>query len=417
MTAEPIHHPPEWPVYSEGAVEAVTRLARAGRSFDYSRGPELEGLEQSIAELTGRPYCLAVNSGTSALYAAYFALGLGPGDEVLVPSLTFLATVTPLLLLGVIPVLCDSGDANGNVTAATLEARITPRTRAICVTHLWGHPVDMDPVQRLASRHGLALVEDCSHAHGSRYSGRPVGSFGTVAVLSVGGVKTVSGGMGGALVTGDRRVYELACLLTSFRQRSRTSVRTPDLQPYVETGLGGNLRISPLACVLARSHLDDLDRLIAVKAGNIARLYAGIDGCPGLTPLATAPGCDPGGRYGVHLALSGPLEGRRDELVSALQAAGLKVVAPTTRPLHHEPLFSQGPPAGWALHPDVDWRAALRRDPFAPDLATELWDTWVALPATYLHDTEGSIVEPYVMRIRAVADALSEKAGSHVVSH
>lgn len=396
-----VPHPPEWPRYTEPAQAAAAALVASGRTFDYARGPELARLEQSVADLAGQPYCLAVNSGTSALYTAYFGLGVGPGDEVLVPSLTFLATVTPLLLLGAVPVLCDSGDANGNVTAETLAAHITPRTKAICVTHLWGHPVDMDPVVRLAEQHGLALVEDCSHAHGSHSRGRPVGSFGDAAVFSLGGVKMISGGMGGALVTRHQRVYELGCLLTGFRQRSRASVRDATLLPFVETGLGANLRISPLACVLAQSHLDQLDALIRTKAANVDRLLAGLADCPELVPLAVAPGCDPGARYGVHLALTGALAGRRDELVNELRVSGLKVTAPTTRPLHRDQLFAQGPPAGWALHPALDWQRALGRSADALRRADALWESWIALPATYLHDAEGRIVQPYIDRITA----------------
>ncbi|RMI36239.1 DegT/DnrJ/EryC1/StrS family aminotransferase [Streptomyces triticirhizae] len=404
--AHPLVHPPEWPVYSDQARERVARLVAEGRTFDYGHGPELRRLEESMSRLTGQPHCLAVNSGTSALYAAYFALGIGPGDEVLVPSLTFLSTVTPLLLLGAVPVLCDAGDDRGNVTAETLARHITPRTRAVCVTHLWGHPVDMDPVVALAASHGLSLVEDCSHAHGSTYRGRPVGGFGDVSVFSLGGVKTVSGGMGGVLATRHRRLHELACLLSGFRQRSRASVRSRELRPFVETGLGGNLRMSPVACVLAQSHLDALDRLVAARADNFRRLEAALAARPELAPLPTANGCDPGARYGFHLALTGRLAGRRDALVAELRAVGLAVRAPTTAPLHREPLFTSGPPDGWALHPGVHWPSVLRETAAPRPRAEALWDSWIALPATHLYEEDSPLVDAYAERIVSVVDRL-----------
>ncbi|MFE6975833.1 DegT/DnrJ/EryC1/StrS family aminotransferase [Streptomyces sp. NPDC057682] len=402
-------HPPEWPVYTERAQRETARLVGRGRTFDYGHGPEISRLEETMARLTGRPHCLAVNSGTSALYSAYFALGIGPGDEVLVPTLTFPTTVTPLLLLGAVPVLCDAGDAHGNVTADTLRPHLTPRTRAIGVTHLWGHPVDMDPVVELARANGLLLIEDCSHAHGSTYRGRPVGGFGDAAVFSLGGVKTVSGGMGGVLVTPHRRVHEMASLLTAFRQRSRATVEDPALTPYIGTGLGANLRMSPLACVLAQSHLDDLDRLLRAKAGNFRRLESLLADCPDLVPLTTDPGCDPGARYGLHLAVTGALEGRRDEVVAALRATGLKVRPPTTAPLHRDPLFASGPPGGWALHPGVRPGRPVR--PTGPHpRADALWDSWIALPATHLYEENSTLVDAYAERITAVVADLRERA-------
>jgi perosamine synthetase len=404
-------HPPEWPVYTGAAIAEASALVARGRTFDYGRGPQLERLEDSFAALCGRRHALALNSGTSALFAGYFALGLGPGDEVLVPALTFPTTVTPLLLLGAVPVLCDAGtdSDSGNVTADTLRARITPRTRAISVTHLWGHAVEMGPVLELAKAHGLAVLEDCSHAHGSRLRGRPVGGFGHVAVFSVGGVKLVSGGLGGVLLTDDRQVYERACLLSAFRQRSNASVESPALRDYAETGLGGNLRMSPVACVLAQSHLDALDDLVARKEANVRRLLSGLTGCPGITPMPEPPDRTLGARYGVHLVLDEHLADRRREIVSRLRARGLKVEAPKTGPLHLTRLFRTGPPDGWRLHAGADWT----RGP-VPHRAEELWRRWIALPATYLHDAEGSIVDPYIQAIhREMAEIADSLRSAH----
>src|SRR5690348_4949657 len=152
-----VEHPPEWPVYTKEAVARASALLEAGRTFDYGRGEEIAALEDAFATTFGR-HALAVNSGTTALLAAYHTLGLGPGDEVVVPSFTFYSTATPLLLLRARPVLCDAGDSTGNVTAATIAAVLTERTKAVVVTHLFGWPCDMDEIVALCRRHGVALI-------------------------------------------------------------------------------------------------------------------------------------------------------------------------------------------------------------------------------------------------------------------
>ena len=216
--------PREWPVYDPETIRACAGLIEEGRTFDYHQGEELSDLENLFAERCGRAYALSFNSGTSALFAAYFSLGLGADDEVLVPTYTFLATASPLLLLNAVPVMCDSGDATGNVTVETLAARASKRTRAVVVTHLWGHPCDMTQIEQWADDNGLVVIEDCSHAHGATWDGRPVGSFGRCAVFSVGTHKPVSGGLGGILVTDDPELQSLASLLGHPNQRSRASV-------------------------------------------------------------------------------------------------------------------------------------------------------------------------------------------------
>ncbi|WP_322770696.1 DegT/DnrJ/EryC1/StrS family aminotransferase, partial [Frankia sp. Cr1] len=217
-------HPPPWPRYDAASIARCQELLAAGRSYDYERGAEIQRLEDSFALHYGRTFSLAVNSGTSALFLAFLAAGLGPGDEVIVPTYTFLATGTPLLWLGAVPILVDAGDDTGNLDRARIEPALTARTRAIVVTHLFGHPCDMLPIAELARSRGLTLIEDCSHAHGSTERGRRVGTWGDAAVFSVGGRKMVSGGMGGMLLTDSSPIFELACLASAPKQRSLVSV-------------------------------------------------------------------------------------------------------------------------------------------------------------------------------------------------
>ena len=249
----------------------------AGRT--YASGPDelIDGfVERFTTGIAPGTYGIFHGSGTSALLAAYFGLGLSRGCEVLVPTNTFRATVTPLLLLGIRPVPCEADPETGCLDARDAERRITRRTEAIAVTHLWGHPADMDQVMRVARRHGLAVVEDASHAHGGIWGGRPVGSFGDVAVFSLGTKKMISGGMAGILVTRDRAIYERALILGQPKPSVEPQVLTPDLRAYVPSGWGANLRGSPLAAALAADHLRRLPETIRIKNANIASLGAAV---------------------------------------------------------------------------------------------------------------------------------------------
>jgi dTDP-4-amino-4,6-dideoxygalactose transaminase len=388
-----VEHPPEWPVYSKEAVARASALIEAGRTFDYGYGEEIAALEDAFGELFGR-HALAVNSGTSALLAAYHALGLGPGDEVVVPSLTFYSTATPLLLLRAVPVLCDAGDGAGNVTAQTIEERLTERTRAVVVTHLFGWPCDMDEIVALCRRYGLALIEDCSHAHGSRYRGRRVGTFGDFAVFSIGGNKLVSGGLGGILLSSERGHHETACLLANFRPRTRSTVHDPALRAFVETGLGGNLRISPIAAVLATSHLTELDRMAATRDRNVRRLLNGLARYPELFVGTEVDRTDVvnGGWYGVNVGVRPGTD--LDALVERGHALGLQVRRPSTVPLHRAALFRQAAPPTWRAEDRQGWLAAVRDRP--QPRAEELYHSWLAYPANFLYDEMGTIVDPYI---------------------
>jgi dTDP-4-amino-4,6-dideoxygalactose transaminase len=403
-----IDHPPEWPVYDEDAVARATALVRAGRTFDYRHGPELAGLEGLFSAQLDDRHVIALNSGTSALFAAYYALGLAPGDEVVMPTLTFLATASPLFLLGAVPVLCDAGADNGNVTAATLRERVTERTRAIAVTHLFGHPCPMDEIAALATEYRLPLVEDCSHAHGSTYRGRPVGTFGDLAVFSTGGVKLVSGGMGGVLACRSRHHYELACLLSSFKQRSELTVRDPRLRPLADVGLGGNLRISPVAAVLAASHLRRLPELTAAKRHNASRLLAGLCRHPGVAALPVSPEVDMGAWYDVVVAVDPGRAGfSRDDLLAALRAEGVRARVTHTAPLHLTSVFQGHTPDAWRLYPPEVLAAGFRYRRGDLPRAEALHDRWLSLPATYLNEPGCRLVGPYLAAFDRVLDRLS----------
>ncbi|MFD6286220.1 DegT/DnrJ/EryC1/StrS family aminotransferase [Streptomyces sp. NPDC060205] len=330
--------PPAWPQLSPAARARVERLLDSGDLSDYDHGPVLAEFERTVAGYHGLPYALASSSGTDALLCAYFAVGVGPGDEVLVPSYSFHATVAPLFLLSAVPVLCDVDPLTGNIDLADAESRITERTRAVAVTHLWGHPVDLTALGRLAERHGLKVVEDGSHAHGARYRGRPVGTFGDAGVFSLGARKMVSGGMGGVLVTADEDTFRAPQRLGHTHERAGRSLPAAD----VAVGLGGNHRIGLPAAAICIEQYRDLDERIAVKTAVLEGLSKRLSDIPGLRPPCTAAHVTRGGWYGykaryVPEELDGlPL----DDFVTALRAEGLDVGRPSNRPLHRQAMFT-----------------------------------------------------------------------------
>jgi perosamine synthetase len=390
-----IDHGRPWPVYSAEAIERCTDLLRAGRSYDYGRDDEIAVLEDALAVAHDRRYALAVNSGTSALFLAYLALGVRPGDEVLVPTFTFAATATPLLLLGARPVLVDSGDDTGNITAASLAPHITPRTVGIAVTHLYGHPCEMRSVVALAKRSGLFVIEDCSHAHGSTERGRSVGTWGDVAIYSLGGRKMVSGGMAGVLLCDDPRVFDLACIASSFPSRTKISLVDDRLDGVADLGLGGNLRTTPVAAVLAHSLLRMLPTLVRQKERLVDRLLDGLCALDGLSRVPSRVHCVLGARFGVHVRVDQEACGRtRDEVVTDLVHHGLRVGGPQAMPLHTRPIFNGGLPAGdirLAHHP-----LSFVCDPDSFPIADRLASTWLGLPADYFHGESTALVDHYV---------------------
>ncbi|MEM6560595.1 MAG: aminotransferase class I/II-fold pyridoxal phosphate-dependent enzyme, partial [Planctomycetota bacterium] len=186
-----------WPILTEEDEAAVLRVIRDG---DLTSHPVTRELEADYRSRFGVRHALAMCNGTTALLAAFFALDLQPGDEVIVPSATWWSSASPMLWLGAVPVFADNEPDRLGLCPADVEAKITPRTRAIVVVHLWGMPSKMTELLALAERHGLAVIEDASHAHGATWRGKPVGTLGDIGVFSLQGDKLAPAGEGGILL-------------------------------------------------------------------------------------------------------------------------------------------------------------------------------------------------------------------------
>lgn len=224
-----------------------------------SEGPFVGRFEEQFAARMGRKHGVAVCNGTAAIDAAVEALGIGPGDEVILPAFTIISCVLQIVRSGATPVLVDSDPVTWNLDVKQLESRVTPRTKAIMVVHTYGLPVDMDPVLDIARRHGLRVIEDAAEAHGQTYKGRACGSFGDISVFSFYPNKHVTTGEGGMILTDDDELAE-AC----------RSLRNLCFQPekrFVHERLGWNLRMTNLQAALGLAQLERLDEFVQRKRG------------------------------------------------------------------------------------------------------------------------------------------------------
>jgi dTDP-4-amino-4,6-dideoxygalactose transaminase len=237
--------------YATIADELDEALLRAARSAQYILGAEVGAFEDAFARYVGARSCVGVNSGTAALHLGLEALGVGPGDEVIAPANTFIASVLPVVKLGARVVLVDCDEATGLISPERAAAAVTPRTRALIAVHLYGHPADLDPLLELCDENGVALVEDASQAHGARYKGRRVGSIGRFAAFSFYPSKNLGAlGDGGAVTTDDE---ELAA-------RVRLLGRLGEEPKNLHLVAGWNERLDTLHAAALRVKLRHLDR-------------------------------------------------------------------------------------------------------------------------------------------------------------
>jgi dTDP-4-amino-4,6-dideoxygalactose transaminase len=273
---------------SEDDLAAVVDAYRSGW---LSMGPRTATFEYAFAEFTGAAHVVAVASGTAALHLACLAAGLGPGDEVIVPSLTFVATVNAIIYTGATPVFADiAGVTEPWLSATKAEAAITPRTKAIMSVAYGGHPGELAELARLADERGLALLEDAAHAAGARVGGRHVGTFGLVGAFSFFANKNLAVGEGGAVVTNDEALADRMRLLRSHGMTAPTWDRhRGHASTYDVVALGFNYRFDEPRAALAERRLARLDEENRLRHALDVRYRERLAGVPGLTPTAAPP--------------------------------------------------------------------------------------------------------------------------------
>ena len=293
-----------------------------GQQLDLLDGAFVDRFERAVAEATGAAHAIAVRNGTVALHLALHVLGLGPGDEVIVPSFTYIASVNTIAQTGATPVFAESRRSDWLIDVEDVAQRITSRTKAIMPVHLYGHACDMVALQALAARHGIAIVEDCAETLGTTLSGRHVGTF------SFFGNKTVTIGEGGMVITNDAA---LASRLRQTKGQGQSLTRR-----YWHEILGFNYRMTNIAAAIGTAQMERLPSILERKRSLAFQYRALLAPCPVefQQPLAGMVGSD----WLVSLLLPSGVD--RNWLMSELQSQGIET-RPVFYPAHHMPMYAR----------------------------------------------------------------------------
>jgi pyridoxal phosphate-dependent aminotransferase EpsN len=318
-----------------GGSEAGQVAAAFASNWISSVGPQLEAFEQAFAARLGRP-SVAVASGTAAIHLGLRALGVGPGDEVLVSDLTFAASVNPIRYLGATPVLVDceprTWTMSPTLLAQALEdrARRGRRPRAVVVVHLYGQCADLDPILAACRRHDVPLLEDAAEALGATYGGRPAGAFGDAAAFSFNGNKIITTSGGGMLCAREDRVARA--------RHWSTQARAPRAE-YHHEELGYNYRLSNVLAAIGLGQLEVLDERVAQRRAVFERYRAGLADLPGLASMPEAPYGTSTRWLSCFLVDPAALGATRDDLLAALAAADVEA-RPVWKPMHLQPIYA-----------------------------------------------------------------------------
>jgi len=334
---------PGWPQFAPDEIEAAGAVLASGR-VNYWTGEEGRSFEREYANYVGTQHAIAVANGTVALELALYALGIGPGDEVIVPSRTFIATASCAVMRGAIPVVGDVDQVSGNLTADTVAPLVTRRTKAIIPVHLAGWPCDMDPIMELARTHGIKVIEDCAQAHGATYKGRRVGSIGEIGAFSFCQDKILStGGEGGLITTNDERVWNLAW---SFKEHGKSfdAVNNPEQPPgfkWLHESFGTNWRLTEMQSAIGRVLLRKLPERVRIRRRNAAILDQELSQILALR-VAVPPKDFVHSYYKYYVyvrpeALRGGWD--RDRLVAAISAEGVPCFSGTCCEIYLEKAF------------------------------------------------------------------------------
>lgn len=315
---------------TESEIAAVTAVLRTSR---LSLGPQMEAFESALADYVGVPHSIAVSSGTAGLHLCIRALGLGEGDEIIVPSFTFIAAANAIRYERAQPVFVDIDEESLNMSPASVERAITPRTRAILVVHTFGRPAEIAPIMEIAERHQLLIIEDACEAIGATYKGRKAGSFGDAAVFGFYPNKQITTGEGGMVVT---RRPELAKRIRALRNQGR--YESDDWLQHSE--LGYNYRLSEINCALGFAQLNRMEEILHQRE-KVARQYqqslAHISGL--ILPATDIPAVRIS--WFVYVVRLDPTftEADRDSIVASLTQAGIGC-GRYFAPIHMQPSYA-----------------------------------------------------------------------------
>jgi perosamine synthetase len=312
----------------------------AGRELDYvtdciktnwvsSQGKYIEQFEEQFASYCGCRYGISTTSGTTALHLALASVGIGQGDEVILPSFTMGATAFAVVYTGATPVLADSDGDTWNIDPARLEQLITSRTRAIMPVHIYGHPCDMDPIMEIAERHNLFVIEDAAEAHGAEYKGRKAGSFGLINCFSFYANKIITTGEGGMVVTNDLVVANKARRLKDLAHSSQ--------KRYLHTEIGFNYRMTNIQAAMGVAQLERIDQYIDARRRHALLYNARLKNVDGIV-LPPEKEWAKNVYWMYSILVSDKFGLSRDDLMSKLKDKGIDTRA-FFIPMHLQPVF------------------------------------------------------------------------------
>ncbi len=325
----------KWPYYDENEVIALKNVLeskRWGGIFDNSQN---ECFEREFADYNGSSYCMSVCNGTSALYIALIAAGIRAGDEVIVPSLSFISTATAVTWCGAVPVFVDVDPKTLCIDISSIVDAVSEKTRAIIPVHLWGNVCDMEKVSKIANQHNLIIIEDCCQAIGASLKDKKVGTYGIAGVFSFAFNKSASCGEGGALITND---YELYLKLSRLRNHGRLKSES-NVHPHI----GWNFRMSEFAAAILRCQLKRLEFQILMKNKNIEYIYKNIkeNKIEWIEPIETIEESvsSPFGLIFKFIPTKSDFI-HREEIIKLLKAKGIPIGERTVIQLQSNPIYA-----------------------------------------------------------------------------
>ena len=389
---------PEWPVHDDHERSNLLEVLDSNQWWS-SQGTKVREFEGRWGAFHGTGPAVAVTNGSHSIEIALLATGIGEGDEVILPSWTFVATAASVLMVNARPVLVDVELGTGCLDPDAVEAAITPRTRAVIAVHIAGHPADMDRLVEICERHDLVLIEDCAHAHGSMFNGQMVGTFGAAGSYSFQASKLMTGGEGGAVVSTDPAVIERAASFANCGRR-------PGEWFYSHYVLGGNYRMTEWQGAVLLAQLDRFEEQQQRRDRHAALLNAELAAIPGVHPQTRDPRCDRQGNY-CYVVRIDPDEfgAEREPIRLALAAEGISLTM-SYPPVHDLDVFRD--PDGFApRYRDragmQDW-ASLSLPVTERLAATTLWFTTSVLMGT---EADALDVVRAVEKVQHHAGALS----------
>lgn len=326
-----------WPQSGPEEEAALIEVLRSGKWFENS-GDKAKTFEKAFAEAQDAKFGTTTNSGTMALWLAMHAAGIRPGDEVILPTYTFVASATAILLAGAVPIFADVVEDTFNIDPKSVEAVITPRTKAILAVHFAGYPADLAALEPIAQRHGLMIIEDAAHAHGSVYRGRKLGAQGKAGAFSFQESKNITAGEGGIVLTNDEEIRNTCYGAKMYGRILGSNVW------YGHARFGGNFRMTEFQAAILLVQLARLEEQTQRRWENGRILQAGLAGIPGMHPQTSN---DPlVTRRAYHLSMwryvAEEVDGlSRDRFFDAIRAEGVYAWGGYGMPLHKQPLFTE----------------------------------------------------------------------------